>query len=620
MSAAPNVAVVLLIGILYCAGRLLVDRLALLAYPWCDHPLMCYDYAEELAASVDKSVDPCDNLYEHVLFDVLKKFNVTWPSSTLPNHFDVVEYLLGLSLDYNLGTPFLLEMEPYLRTDRRYGLSLNFVVQSLLQLGNFKPSKVAACMLSVLPSIGRDSALRFGETIYRVYIDTLLSLIHFQEANFTRSYTTIGELAHNLTQRVADGALLNAINKHLPQDMQVDNDEEMLVFNNTYLVLNHMLKTANRSHSARLVLFSGWNMIVTYNFGMSSSLLDCTHTDPPLERSTLAAGTCLGAINEVAGYALARFFVDSAAQSRAVLDVTDTWYAVRDATRRNFPMLSWMDQSTATGAINHVDNLVSIIALPAHLNSSQALDAFYDYLEADQSQPFFQWLIKSWKRRSDKHKRLLREGPNVQVHREDKPLSSVDVNAFYLRLYHIMAILPAIMAPPFIAPGVALTVTYGSIGKILGHELSHAFDPSFSTQTRTGHFGTWWSQTSYDNFKQRLQCVRNQLVNYTDSESHGFNALSETFADTAGTEKARLAHDSLPTQPGMLGYSQEQLFFVAGCFEFCAKYPYSWEALGKYPAFALRCNLPVSNEKEFAAAFKCATGAALNPPKRCTFH
>ncbi|XP_054918507.1 neprilysin-1-like [Dermacentor andersoni] len=686
MSTSPKVVVVLLIGVLYGAGWVLLDRLTLLAYPWCDHPLKCYDYAQELAASVDKSVDPCDNLYEYVcaqwprrypahehhfelvgartkafllhqlehpgfdneslavrrtvagyracvsafrerrediqvLFDVLKKFNVTWPSSTLPKHFDVMEYLLGLSLDYNLGTPLLLRMEPYLKTDRRYGLSLNFVMPSKSHLLNFVPSNAAACMLSVVPSIGHDSASRFGETIYRVYTDLAMNLQeHFAKANFTQSYATIGELARNLSRRVADGALLNAINKHLPQDMQVDNDEEMLVFNNTYLVVNEMLKTANRSHSARLVLFSGWNMIVMYNFGMSSSLLDCTHTDPSLERSTLAAGTCLGAMNEVAGYALARFFVDRAAQSRAVLDVKDTWNAVRDATRRNFPTLSWMDQSTAAGAINHVDNLVSIIALPAHLNSSQALDALYDYLEANQSQPFFHWFMKSRKQQSDKLKRLILEDPNVQVHREDMPLSSVQVNAFYLRLYHIMAILPAIMAPPYVSPGLAPAVNYGSIGKILGHELSHAFDPRFTTQTRTGDFATWWSQSSYANFKDRLECVRSQLANYTDSESHGFNALSETFADTAGTEKARLAYDSLPSQPGMLGYSQEQLFFVAGCFEFCAKSPYSWEALGKYPAFALRCNLPVSNHKNFAKAFKCPTGTALNPPKRCSFH
>ncbi|KAH7985820.1 hypothetical protein HPB49_026251 [Dermacentor silvarum] len=66
MSGTPNLAVVLLIGVVYCGSRILVDKFALLAYPWCDHPTKCYDFAEELAGSVDQNVDPCDNLYEHV--------------------------------------------------------------------------------------------------------------------------------------------------------------------------------------------------------------------------------------------------------------------------------------------------------------------------------------------------------------------------------------------------------------------------------------------------------------------------------------------------------------------------------------------------------------------------
>ncbi|XP_065295122.1 endothelin-converting enzyme 2-like [Dermacentor albipictus] len=226
ISAAPNPAVVLLIGFVCCGSRILVDQLALLAYPWCDHPTKCYDYAEELAASVDPSVDPCDNLYEHVcahwsrrypafpgqfhllqtraavfvlrqleraapqhpslavrrtvsgyqacrgafddqredaqvLFDVFDQFNVTWPAWTLPENFDVMEYLLGLSLDYGLETPLLLSLRPYLPTDRRYGFSLDFV------LGRdgtaYEPAQVAACMPSVAPSVGRDSALQFGD-------------------------------------------------------------------------------------------------------------------------------------------------------------------------------------------------------------------------------------------------------------------------------------------------------------------------------------------------------------------------------------------------------------------------------------------------------------------------
>lgn len=64
--AVVNMQIILVLGILFGAGRLLVDKLSRLAFPYCDHPTKCFDYAEELAASVDPRVDPCDSLYDHV--------------------------------------------------------------------------------------------------------------------------------------------------------------------------------------------------------------------------------------------------------------------------------------------------------------------------------------------------------------------------------------------------------------------------------------------------------------------------------------------------------------------------------------------------------------------------
>ncbi|KAH7933209.1 hypothetical protein HPB49_010347 [Dermacentor silvarum] len=61
-----SLKIVLAFGIMYGISWYLVDQLSLLAYPYCDHPTKCFDYEKELAASVDPSVDPCDNLYDHV--------------------------------------------------------------------------------------------------------------------------------------------------------------------------------------------------------------------------------------------------------------------------------------------------------------------------------------------------------------------------------------------------------------------------------------------------------------------------------------------------------------------------------------------------------------------------
>ncbi|XP_075529911.1 neprilysin-1-like [Dermacentor variabilis] len=185
---------------------------------------------------------------------------------------------------------------------------------------------------------------------------------------------------------------------------------------------------------------------------------------------------------------------------------------------------------------------------------------------------------------------------------------------------HIMAILPAIMNSPSVPQTVPAAVHYGTMGKILGHELTHAFDPSITKLTSTGVAAMWWSKESFGNFTSRLECVRKQLQGFTDKEVHSKNALSETFADTGGTEKARLAFSTLPAQGGVLGYTQEQSFYIAGWFDFCAVGGYGWNKKSLYPAEALRCNLPARNEERYATAFTCPKGSPMNPEERCTFH
>ncbi|KAH7933211.1 hypothetical protein HPB49_010349 [Dermacentor silvarum] len=323
---------------------------------------------------------------------------------------------------------------------------------------------------------------------------------------------------------------------------------------------------------------------------------------------------------QVAQFAFVRWFVDSLDLQPSVNATKNTWNAVKLATRENFAKLPWMDQSTAKGALEHVDSILSVLPLPEHLQTHEALEVFYGYLEPDESQPFISWLIKTQHRRLEEQKRLLMEDPTVVIHRDDILFDSFTLNAFYYPLYHIMVVLPAFMAPPAVSQTVPVAVNYGAIGKTLGHELTHAFDPLFTTLSRTGEATTWWSVQSFTNFRSRLDCVRRQLKNYTADEVYSKNALSETFADTAGIEKARLAFASLTAQTGILGYTQEQLFFIAGCFQFCSEGAYVWGIQKQYPPWVLRCNLPAQNEKRFAAAFNCPIEAALNPKKRCTFH
>ncbi|XP_075737465.1 endothelin-converting enzyme 2-like [Rhipicephalus microplus] len=674
-----NPTLVIGLAIIYGCVKYLVERAAFLAYPWCDHPTLCFNYSDELLASLDRSVDPCENLYEHVcgrwdrlhpasgqfsllqarisaftfglleqsphtlnsdsvrksviafqacrkvhdehrddlkvLFDVFEKFNVEWPSLTLPNDFDVMDFLLGLPLDYGISTPFLLTLQPYLKTDKRYGLTLDF--SFIDQNETFQEGILQRCIPTISPSIGKDTASTIARRVQSVFQDMFtIILAMFPTGRVMRNYSTVEDMASGLSEPADLNGWLHAINKHLPPDRVIDKHEYVYAFGNASVLLGELLRSTKASDYVDLVLFGGWTMILQLYTGASYPLMKCFHGTHSIVQSAIG---CLAITNEIAPYALGRLLFDGLRLSEAVEAAGHTWSVLRDSTKRNFANLTWMDKSTAAGATEHVERLMAVVSMPAHLRSEEALDEFYDYLPTF-SQPFLASFFDTVGRRLVKYKRLLRPNASIVVHREDVSLPMVAVNAYYMPINHLMVIPTAIIAPPFVTLSMPKAINYGAIGKVLGHELSHSFDPRLSNISRKGDAITWWSKGSFENFTRLLSCVQDQLLEYTGSPVHARSALSETFADTAGIQKARLAYGTLPPNNGLLGYTQEQLFFVASCFEFCSRKAYEYRKMGLYPAVALRCNLPAANEPRFAAAFGCTEGAVLNPTKRCNFH
>ncbi|XP_070385502.1 endothelin-converting enzyme 1-like [Dermacentor albipictus] len=672
-----NFTFVIVLGIFYGCLRYLVQWAAFLAYPRCDHPTRCFNYTEELAASIDRRVDPCDNLYEHVcaswdrvhpampsgqfsllqgrisaftlellelpaaslkpdsvrrsvvayqtcrnvydqkrddikiLFDVFNKFNFAWPSLTLPSDFDVMDFLLGIPLDYGLATPYLLKLQPYLKTDDRYGLTLEFSFVEHNE--SFQENTVRHCLPSIAPSV--DIASQVARRVQSVYQDlyTIVANV-LPTGQVLRNYSTVEDLASGLSEPAHLSGWLGVINKHLPPDIAVTKDEYVYAFSNASLLLGELLRSTKPSDYADLVLFGGWMMILQLRAGASYSLMRCFYSSQTVLKSAMG---CLELVNEVAAFAVGRLLADGLHLHEAIAAAEKTWLALRNSTQRHFANLAWMDRKVAAGAADHVEQLKSVVSVPQHLRSDEALDEFHDYLP-EFSQPFLSSYLDAVGRRQDKYKRLLRPNASIVVHREDIPLPMVTVNAYYMPVNHLMIIPTAIIAPPFVTLSVPDAVNYGAIGKVLGHELTHSFDPRLSNTSSKGDAIEWLG--SYVNSTKLLSCVHDQLLDYTRSPTHARSAVSETFADTAGTEKAYLAFKTLPPQPGLLGYTQEQLFFVASSFEFCSRSAYDYRRTGLYPAVVLRCNLPAGNQPGFAAAFRCPKGAPLNPARRCSFH
>ncbi|CAN7939779.1 unnamed protein product, partial [Ixodes hexagonus] len=234
---------------------------------------------------------------------------------------------------------------------------------------------------------------------------------------------------------------------------------------------------------------------------------------------------------------------------------------IREGTNRSFQSLSWMDKPTLAAAFDRVTSIIGIYGTPPRLSNKTALDSYYRYLPSF-DRTFSEDLLEALRMKFSRLKEYLGTDPHHVVRREDVEMPLLDANAFYLPHLHMVFIETPLLQLPFIDLSLPAAVNHGTLGRVIGHELSHAFGPSASWISRRGGVLPLYSKRSKQEFENRLSCLALEVNQNSGSRSLGFISIEESFADSAGLEKAYLAYQRLPKEPSQFGYTQEQLFFV----------------------------------------------------------
>lgn len=61
-------------------------------------------------------------------------------------------------------------------------------------------------------------------------------------------------------------------------------------------------------------------------------------------------------------------------------------------------------------------------------------------------------------------------------------------------------------------------MNYGSMGFIIGHEITHGFDDTGRFYDKEGNLFDWWTPESSDEFIKRTRCMIEQYENYPVKE------------------------------------------------------------------------------------------------------
>lgn len=313
-----------------------------------------------------------------------------------------------------------------------------------------------------------------------------------------------------------------------------------------------------------------------------------------------------GDLGEVLGREYARRFFPEASKQRTNAMVQ----ALQGSFEKNLSTLPWMDQATRDAALAKAKRLVDNNKI-GYPNSWRD----YSSLKTERGSFFNNALAAN---RFGMARDLAKAGKPVD--RAEWLMTPPTVNAYYEPQKNEIVFPAGILQPPFFNQDATDAVNFGSMGMVVGHELTHGFDDQGRQFDLEGNLKDWWSEASGKQFVERVSCVKKQFDGYTavdDLKLKGDLTLGENVADLGGLKLAHAAMIEWYTKIGAedgtnYRYSLSQQFFLGMAQSWCTKArpeqmrirvmtdPHS-------PPY-WRVNGPMSNLDAFQAAFQCTEG------------
>jgi len=155
------------------------------------------------------------------------------------------------------------------------------------------------------------------------------------------------------------------------------------------------------------------------------------------------------------------------------------------------------------------------------------------------------------------------------VDRGEWVMTPQTVNAVNLPVMNALNFPAAILQPPFYDPKRPEAMNYGSIGAVIGHEISHSFDNQGALFDDQGRLKNWWTEKDFAHFEASADQLARQFDAYRplpDAHVNGKLTLGENIADVAGLAASLDAyHLSLKGKaaPAVGGFTGDQQFFIA---------------------------------------------------------
>ncbi|MGH8146480.1 MAG: M13 family metallopeptidase [Rhodanobacteraceae bacterium] len=282
-----------------------------------------------------------------------------------------------------------------------------------------------------------------------------------------------------------------------------------------------------------------------------------SHTLSGVPQQRERSKRAVDATSRALGMAVGKLYVQKYFPASAKAQVEQLVHNLIAAFNTRLDTLAWMAPATREKARAKLKTLRVEVGYPDHWPSDKGLE-----ISADD--PLTNALnVSEFRYRQ----RLAVLGKSVN--RDHWWMTPQLVNAINLPLENELQFPAAILQPPFFNPKADAAANYGSIGAVIGHEISHSFDNMGSQFDAEGRLHDWWTPADAKHFKQATGKLAKQYDQYEPLPGlhiNGQQTLGEDIADVSGLTIAHLAyHKSLEGKPAPVidGLTGDQRFFLA---------------------------------------------------------
>ncbi|MFI4962935.1 MAG: M13 family metallopeptidase [Legionellales bacterium] len=319
--------------------------------------------------------------------------------------------------------------------------------------------------------------------------------------------------------------------------------------------------------------------------------------------------------NQALGFAIGKLYVDKYVSPQAKQAAIEMLKNIHAVLREDMKTLNWMSPETKKAAMKKLDAMGQRVGYPTK---------WWDYssLKIDRSS----YAMNVLRANEFLSKRDLNK-IGKPIDRSEWGMTPQTINAYYDPSMNNINMPAGILQPPFFDPKAPMAVNYGSIGFIMGHEMTHGFDDQGSQFDDKGNLKNWWTPEDSAKFKAATQCIIDQFSGYTVAGGlhvQGKLVVGEATADLGGITLAyRAFHRSKEYKKAQVidGMTPDQQFFLGTAHVWATNIrPQQIQnqvTVDPHPPAQFRVNGSLSNVPQFQTSFAIPENSPMVSKKRC---